>query len=223
MSRFFLISSLLLFAVSAGAGAPTSPSLKEKSLPPLGTYYLYIEPTTPRYLIEKARTKKWQFAFLFDQRQAAWLREIVPTLQGASPIIFLRGNLSAMEELRLRETLDFFNYEVTLVHIKRGTNDLLPQLPVKGTVTIEQAVQREKPVFVLQRGKQPPETAVMLSPLDERAFGEPFSVTAGLLFPRHGFRFVSIEKSAEAKSCAGDRVVVFGTKEKEIEKFIEKW
>ncbi len=224
MLRFLFLSLIVFLAsFSLSASSPSKPALKEKPLPPLGTYYLYIDPTTPRYLIEKALAKKWQVAFLFDQRQAAWLREIIPSLQGTSPVVFLQGTLSPMEEHRLRETLDFFNYEAVLVHIKKKKGETLPALPVKGTLTLEQTTEKGKVVFTLQRGKQPPETATMLSPLDERAFGKPFSVAAGILFPRYGFRFVSIEKAAEANSRAGDRIVVFGAKEKEIEKFIEKW
>lgn len=220
LSFFF---TLLFISFYLSAQAAPKLVLKEKPLPPLGTYHLYIEPSTPRYLIEKALSKKWQVAFLFDQQQAAWLREIIPLLNGTSPLIFLEGTLSPMEEIRLRETLDFFNYEVTLVHLKRKKDDTLPSLPFKGVVTLEQQTEKGKTVFTLRRGKQPSEQATLLSPLDERAFGKPFFVAAGLLFPRHGFRFVSIEKANEAKSRTGDLTIVFSTKEKDLEKFIEKW
>jgi len=231
--RFILPVCLCLFSVFLSAGpkasakeeAPKAPAIamKEKALPPAGMHYLYIDPSTPRYLIEKARAKKLQFALSFDQRQAAWLRGILPSLSGMTPILFVRGVLSDMEEKRLRETLEHFNYEATLVHIKQKDRETLPLLPIKGLVTVERTMEKERTVFVIQQGKQTRESAKLLSLLDERDLSEPFTVASGLIFERHGFRFINIDAVPDTGAAVGDRTIVFFSSEKGAEKFIEKW
>gem|GEM_PF-900581 len=224
---FFIFLFFVVLFMNLGAGEPRKPAtplLKEKPLPPLGAYYLYITPLTPRYLIEKARAKKWQVAFLFDQRQAAWLRGTIPSLQGTVPLIFVRAPLSLLDEQRLRETLDFFDYEAVIVFIKKEKNDCFPAtIPVKGVLTLEKVSDKGNISFLLRRGKQPSEKAILLSPLDERDFGDPFSVAAGVFFPRYGLRFAALSAISSFETAPYDQVVVFGNSEQDLEKFIEKW
>ncbi len=197
-------------------------AMQEKALPPVGTQYLYIDPKTPRYLIDSGIKKGMQVAFLFDQSQAKWLREIIPTLGGRNPIIFIRGGLDQMEALRLKETLEFFDYNVTIVHLKFKPTDTLGALPVANITVIERKVEKERTQFIMTRGKQAAETATLLTVLDERDLDDPFGVAGGIHFVKYGIRLINLDEGGDTKLPAAERTVIFGRSEKNLQKFIEK-
>ncbi len=197
-------------------------AMKEKTLPPTGTHHIYIDAKTPRYVIEALGRKKLQAAFLFDQSQADWLRGIIPMLKEMSPLIFLRGGLDQMGALRLKETLEFFDYNVTLIHLKAKPEDTLGALPIANIAVLERRKEKDRIRFVMTRGKQPAETATLLTVLDERDLDEPFSVAGGIHFKAHGIRLVNLDEEGDTKLPPAERTVVFWHSEKKIQKFIEK-
>ncbi|HOW52125.1 MAG TPA: hypothetical protein PLV42_08815 [bacterium] len=228
--QLILCVALLALPLAAGPKAvkksepPREPviAMKEKALPPTGTQYLYIDPKTPRYLIDLGIKKGMQIAFLFEQSQAGWLREIIPTFGGMNPIIFLRGGLGQMEALRLKETLEFFDYNVTIIHLKFKPGDTLGALPVANITVIERKLDKERTQFIMTRGKQAAETGKLLTVLDERDLDDPFGVAGGIHFAQYGIRLVNLDEGGDAKLPAADRTIIFGRSEKNIQKFIEK-
>jgi len=221
-----LFSVSLFFSVSIlyGAEKEFSPVLavKEKALPETGTSYVYVDPRTPRHIINDLKAKDLPVAFLFDQRQAAWLRDTIPLLKGTAPVIFVRDTLSDMDSKRLRETLDFFNYDATLIHIRRNGTGKLPSLPMKHILTLDINIDKQGARFILSGASRPPEAATLFSTLDERDLAEDLSVARGMVFPGHRLRFLNIDEEVTPGTTAADRTIFFSNSEKNLQKFIEK-
>lgn len=218
--------TLLIFSafLLSGAEKEFAPTLKakEKALPDTGISYVYIAPETPRHILSALRAKSIPVAFLFDQRQAAWLRETIPLLKGTAPIIFVRDTLSEMDSKRLRETLDFFNYDVTLIHIRRNGVGALPVLPMKNPLTLDLLTDKNGVRFVMSGASRSPETATLLSALDGRDLAEPFTIARGIIFAGYRFRLINIDEGAVPELPAADRTILFSNSEKNLQKFIEK-
>ncbi|HNT27338.1 MAG TPA: hypothetical protein PKH10_04075 [bacterium] len=223
-SLLFCVSLFLSVSILCGAEKEFSPVLtaKEKALPDTGTAYVYVDHRTPRHIINDLRAKDVPVAFLFDQRQAAWLRDIIPLLKGTAPIIFVRDTPSDMDLKRLRETIDFFNYEATLVHVRRNGTGKLPSLPMKHILTLDINTGKQGSRFVLRGASRPPETATLLSALDERDLAEDLSVARGMIFPGYRFRFLNIDEEVYPGTAGADRTILFSNSEKNVQKFIEK-
>lgn len=217
---FLIFSSAIL----SGADKEFSPTLtiKEKALPDTGVSYVYITPETPKHIINTLCAKRIPVAFLFDQRQAAWLRDAIPLLRGTAPIIFVRDTLSDVDTKRLRETLDFFNYEATLIHVRHNGAGTLPPLPMKNILTLELLSDKKGTRFVMSGSSRSPETATLLSALDERDLAESFTVARGIVFARHRLRLLNLDDGIVPGLPAADRTIFFSNSEKNIQKFIEK-
>jgi hypothetical protein len=228
LTLLFLISLSVPLAAGPKAVKKSEPpkqpaiAMKEKALPPTGTQYVYLDKALPKYLLDALRNKGMQPAFLFDNAQGGWLREFIPTLKGTTPLLFVRGGFTQMDALRFKETLEFFDYNVTIVHLKMTPGDTLGALPVTNIMVIERKVEKERIFFTMTRGTREPENGMMRSVLDERDLADPLTVAEGIVFKGYGIRFVNIDEGAEAKLPATETTVIFSRSEPKLKAYIER-
>ncbi len=206
-----LLCAALLSAADKGA--------KE---PPQGVKYVYIERAT-QDLIPAVLAKGMRVAFLFDAGQKEWLKTIVPTLKGTSPLVFVRGDLKPEETAELKKTLDHLEYEATVLHAKLTAGDGMGVVPVTKLLVIERVEDLDNKWvdFDLKGAADKPERGLLQDKKrDPQDFGTPFTVAGGMIFKRSKLCLVNIDRPGASLPKGMDLTVVFSADPEKMKKVL---